>query len=76
MNEREERGREIGAKLAQALRSHANKLRDEHDVDVRFVVLGAIDALSDWLDTLDRIVAPDAPEIVDRAKTEGADEQN
>ena len=75
-NERDQRGRELGAKLAQGLRSHAHQVRDEHDVDVRFVVQGAIDELSEWLDSLDRIDAPDAPEIVDRVKTEGADEQN
>ena len=50
MTERDERARQLGAKLAQGLRLHAQEIREEHDVDLQQVIKGAAEALDEWLD--------------------------
>jgi len=48
--ERQQRSREFGIKLAKALRQRAVDARHEHDLDPRYVMLGAGDYLHDTAD--------------------------
>ena len=45
MGRQEQRSREFGIKLAQALRRRAVEAANEHDLDARYVALGAAEYL-------------------------------
>lgn len=46
MAEKEQRSREFGIKFAKALRDKAGEAAAEHDLDARYIVLGAAEYLS------------------------------
>jgi len=69
VSDREARSRDFGRKLAAALKERAVKSRAEHDLDPRYVMLGAADYLRETAE-----FQLDPP--VDRARTDTEERRN